>query len=76
MSALLPEPPTWSDSTASKLTPTQDFRVRIARNDLEQARQLDSAAASNAQLLLAIGYLTSSLFNVLQLVDDLALVEP
>ena len=58
------------------LNACQDFRIGIARNDLERARQLGSTGASNDELLLMVGALTSSLYNVLQLVDDLTQVEP
>ncbi|MEZ0089719.1 hypothetical protein [Streptacidiphilus sp. EB129] len=54
------------------LTAPQDFRVRVARNDLERARQLELGGAPAAELLLIVGALTSSLYNVLQLVGDLA----
>ena len=62
-----------TDGTARPpLTPGQDFRVRIARNDLERAGGLDLTAEPAAELVLMIGALVSSLFNVLQIVDDLA----
>jgi hypothetical protein len=54
----------------TELTASQGVRLRIARNDLERARRLDLAAAPPHELVLLIGALTSSLFNVLQVVDD------
>ncbi|MEZ0094543.1 hypothetical protein [Streptacidiphilus sp. EB129] len=73
MSALLPEPLTEPEVTGRpRLSPTQDFRVRVARNDLEQAGQLDVGGTPPADLVLMVGALTSSLYNVLQLVADLA----
>ena len=58
------------------LNACQDFRVGIARNDLERAHELDSTRASNDELLLMVGALTSSLYNLLQLVDDLTQAKP
>jgi hypothetical protein len=55
-----------------RLTPPQDFRVRVARNDLERARHLDLGGAPPAELVLMVGALTSSLYGVLQVVEDLA----
>ncbi|WP_152645584.1 hypothetical protein [Streptacidiphilus albus] len=61
-----------STERCSRLTPPQDFRIRIARNDLENARKLSVAEAPQEELALVVGALTASLYNVLQLVDDLA----
>ena len=66
------QPLTEPSTARPHLTPAQDFRARIARNDLERARSLDLAAAPPAELVLLVGALTSSLYGVLQIVDDLA----
>lgn len=59
------------DQQRPVLNACQHFRMRIARNDLDRVRELDSAGTSSAELVLMVGALTSSLYNVLQLVDDL-----
>ena len=56
----------------SPLSPSQDFRVRVARNDLARVRGRDLPAAPASELQLEIGALVSSLYNVLQVVEDLA----
>ena len=64
------------DNTAQRsLTPQQNFRVNVARGDLERVGNCDLSTATNATLLLELGALVSSLFNVLQIVEDLAVGE-
>ena len=66
------QPLTEPTTATSRLTLSQEFRVRVARNDLERARQLDLGGAPPAELVLMVGALTSSLYGVLQVVEDLA----
>ena len=54
------------------LSPSQDFRVRVARNDLARVRGRDLSAAPASELQWEIGAIVSSLYNVLQVVEDLA----
>ena len=54
------------------LSPSQEFRVRVARNDLDRVRGRDLSAAPASELQLEIGAIVSSLYNVLQVVEDLA----
>ncbi len=61
---------TWSVPT--RLTPGQEFRIRVARNDLKRARELGESGATPAELELMMGALVSSLYNALQIVEDLA----
>jgi hypothetical protein len=63
--------PTDPDATTSKLSAAQTFRMRIARDDLDRAREMDLATASNADLQLILGAITSSLYSVLQIAEDL-----
>lgn len=60
---------TWS--VPARLTPGQEFRIRVARNDLKRARELGESAATPAELELMMGALVSSLYNALQIVEDL-----
>ena len=60
------------DQSRPNLSPSQDFRVRVARNDLNRVRGRDLSAAPASELQLEIGALVSSLYNVLQVVEDLA----
>ena len=53
------------------LSPEQDFRLRVARNDLDRAHELDLAGAPPFEVAQAAGALRSSLFNALQIIDDL-----
>jgi len=53
------------------LSPEQDFRVRVARNDLDRAHELDLAGASAFDVAQAAGALRASLFNALAIIDDL-----
>ena len=55
----------------NSLSPEQDFRVRVARNDLERAHELDLAGASVFDVAQAAGALRASLHNVLAIIDDL-----
>ena len=57
------------------LSPSQDFRVRVARNDLARVRGRDLSAVPASELQWEIGALVSSLFNILQIVEDLAVGE-
>jgi hypothetical protein len=54
------------------LTPSQDFRVNVARGDLERVRHRDLATISNASLLLERGSLISSLYTALAVLDEVA----
>lgn len=54
-----------------RLTPEQDFRLRVARNDLERAHELDMAGAPASKVAQLAGALRSSLMNALAIVDDL-----
>ncbi|MHA6761827.1 hypothetical protein [Streptacidiphilus sp. PAMC 29251] len=58
-----------------KLDATQTFRVKVALNDLLQAQQLDYSTAKGADLVLTTGALTSSLYSVLQIIEDIAEVQ-
>ncbi len=58
-----------------RLDSGQSLRCRTALNDLAQAQQLDCTTATAPDLLFLIGALTSSLYTVLQIVEDLAEVE-
>ncbi len=60
------------DQSRPNLSPSQDFRVRVARNDLNRVRGRDLSAAPASELQLEIGALVSSLYSVLQVVEDLA----
>jgi hypothetical protein len=53
------------------LSPEQDFRLRIARNDLQRAHELDLTGASPMEVAQAAGALRSSLMNALAIIDDL-----
>ncbi len=53
------------------LSPEQDFRLRIARNDLQSAHDMELAGASPSDMVQLLGALRSSLLNVLAIVDDL-----
>ncbi|MFC1429614.1 hypothetical protein ACEZDB_02960 [Streptacidiphilus sp. N1-3] len=55
-----------------KLDAAQTFRIKVALNDLLQAQQLDYSTAKGADLMLVTGALTSSLYSVLQIVEDIA----
>lgn len=52
------------------LNPSQEFRVHIARKDLERARQMDLGSAPPAELVLILGALVSSLYNLLAVLAD------
>ena len=54
-----------------KLDATQSFRIRVALNDLAQAQQLNYSTAKGADLVLVAGALTSSLYSVLQILEDI-----
>ena len=60
------------DQSRPTLSPSQDFRVRVARNDLDRVRGRDLSAVPASELQLEIGAIVSSLYNVLQIVEDLA----
>lgn len=57
------------------LLPSQEFRVRVARNDLARVSGRDLSAVPASELQWEIGAIVSSLFNVLQIVEDLAVGE-
>jgi hypothetical protein len=54
-----------------RLSHEQHFRLRVARNDLERAHELDLAGASPVQVALMTGALRSSLMNALAIIDNL-----
>lgn len=58
-----------------RLSPSQEFRVRVARNDLARLRGRDLSGVPTAELQLETGAFVSSLYNVLQIVEDLAVGE-
>ncbi|MHA6762055.1 hypothetical protein [Streptacidiphilus sp. PAMC 29251] len=58
-----------------KLDATQTFRIKVALNDLLQAQQLDYSTAKGADLALVTGALTSSLYSVLQIIENIAEIE-
>jgi hypothetical protein len=60
------------DAPRPVLTPAQDFRVNVARGDLERICARDLSTATNATLLLEIGSLISSLYTVLCVLDQVA----
>jgi len=53
-----------------RLSPEQHFRLRVARNDLDRAHELDLAGATPFEVAQAAGALRSSLMNALQIIDD------
>ena len=59
-----------------RLSPEQQFRLRVARNDLDRAHELDLAEAPPFEVAQAAGALRSSLFNALQIIDDLTGEQP
>ena len=64
------------DNTAQPpLTPQQNSRGDVARGDSERVRNCNLSTTMNATLLLELGALVSSLHNVLQVVEDLAVGE-
>ncbi len=56
----------------SRLLPSQKFRLTVARNDMAQAEALLAGLPSREDLLHTTGALVASLYNVLQIVEDLA----
>jgi hypothetical protein len=54
------------------LSPSQSFRINVARADLDRARGLELAEASVTELMLTAAELISSLGEVLRLIDELA----
>jgi hypothetical protein len=54
-----------------RLSPEQDFRLRIARNDLQQAHELELGGATPFDMAMVAGALRSSLLNVLAIIDHL-----
>ncbi len=61
---------------ARGLSPEQDFRLRVARNDLHRAHELDLAGASAFEVAQITGALRVSLMNVLAIVDNLTGGQP
>jgi hypothetical protein len=59
------------DDPVRRLSPEQQFRLRVARNDLERAHELDLVGASPFEVAQAAGALRSSLMNALAIIDDL-----
>ncbi|MEY9965340.1 hypothetical protein ABIA33_003382 [Streptacidiphilus sp. MAP12-16] len=72
LGAPMMQPLTEPSTTRPRLTPAQDFRVRVARIDLERARQLDLGGAPPAELVLTVSSLIGSVLDLLRLVGDLA----
>jgi len=70
-STLLLTDPTDPADSVRRLSPEQDFRVRVARNDLVRAHELDLAGASAFDVAQAAGALRASLHNALAIIDDL-----
>ena len=66
------QPPAAPPCVRPPLSPSQEFRVRVARNDLDRVRGRDLSATPASELQLEIGAVVSSLYTVLQIVDDLA----
>jgi hypothetical protein len=66
------QPPAVPPRVRRPLSPSHEFRVRVARNDLDRVRGRDLSAVPASELQLEIGALVSSLYNVLQVVEDLA----
>jgi hypothetical protein len=58
------------------LSSQQDFRVRIARNDLAHLHGMDLRSAPPDELVLELGALTASLYSVLAIIDDLTGEQP
>jgi hypothetical protein len=56
----------------SRLLPSQQFRLTVARNDMARAEALLARVPSREDLLYMNGALVASLCNVLQIVEDLA----
>ena len=59
-----------------RLSPEQQFRLRVARNDLDRARELDLAGAPPSEVAQATGALRSSLMNALQIINDVTGDQP
>lgn len=59
-----------------RLSPEQHFRLRVARNDLQRAHELDLAGAPPFEVAQAAGALRSSLLNALAIIDDLTGEQP
>lgn len=66
-----PLPLTVSADPVRRLSPEQDFRLRVARNDLHRAHELELAGASACEVAQLTGALRVSLMNVLAIVDNL-----
>jgi len=64
------------DDPVRCLSPEQDFRVRVARNDLDRAHELDLAGASSFEVAQAAGALRAGLHNALAIIDDLVQAAP
>ena len=62
---------TGSTDPVRRLSPEQDFRLCVARNDLQQAHEMDVAGVSAAEVAQLAGALRSSLFNALAIIDTL-----
>ncbi|MEZ0092872.1 hypothetical protein [Streptacidiphilus sp. EB129] len=70
----VPVPLTEPVTIKPPLTPAQDFRVGVARHDLERARHVDLFTVAPAELLLLASALTGTVEDLLRLVADLAKV--
>lgn len=64
------------DGPVRRLSPEQEFRVRVARNDLNRAHELDRVGASAFEIAQAAGALRSSLHNTLAIIDYLVEADP
>jgi hypothetical protein len=58
------------DTSRPVLTPPQEFRIRVARYDLERVRDLDLSTTPASKLLLELGALVSSLYSVLGVLEQ------
>lgn len=61
-----------STTEPERLLSSQKFRLAVARNDVALAEALLKGAPSQEDLVHTTGALVSSLYNVLQIVEDLA----
>ena len=70
------QPVTTPGVERAPLSPSQTFRLNVARADLDRDRELELAEASVTELMLTAAELISSLGEVLRLVDELATGRP
>ena len=58
-----------NDRHQPRLSAAQQARLRLAKNRLEEAREMDPSSAPAAELLLTIGRLASALEDVIALAE-------